>query len=325
MFWGIPSVAALFLNLAAQALPQRDLGDLLPVGPEFDEPAPVTIQTSQASHSSYTEQVSTLSRVENANSALLQPTTHAAQLTTAETGLSSHPRPTPTQTPTPRPPTPVSESKDTHTSIISTSASPNTANATWYPSPPPPVDSELAQGNAVDWRVIGIAVIAISVVATMILAVMFFDQWWGFLCDVCGRRRKWQGGGQEELVPDWERASWNFKVKDDTLPAYPSFGSPPAMQTQEGLTAHAQPWKVDMVYRLDQKMSPDDFVFPPSWAPKGNSQAPSTRGPSRQHVVQLPPSGVVDEVTAYKLHSPLSRSNTEKSTSPEDAYDGLAV
>ena len=329
MLWGIPSVAALLLNSAARALPQRDLGDLLPMGPEFDEPVSLTIQTSQFSHSSYTEQVSTLSRVESATSALLQPTTHAAQLTTAETELSSHPRPIPTQTPTPRPPTPVSKGNDTHTSITAASASQDTANPSWYPSPPPPVDSNLAKGNAVDWRVIGIAVIAISVVGTLILAVMFFDQWWGFLCDVCGRRRKWQGGGKEELVPDWERASWNFKVKEDTLPAYPSFGSPPAMQTQERPAAHAQPWKVDMVYRLDQKMSPDNFVFPPSWAPKGNSQAPGTRGvlcgPSRQHVVQFPPSGVVDEVTAYKLHSPLSRSNTEKSTSPEDAYDGLAV
>jgi hypothetical protein len=320
MLWGIPSVAALFLNSAARALPQRDLGGLLPLGPEFDEPVPVTIQTQQTSHSSYTEQASTLSRGESATSALPQPTTHAAQLTTAETGVSSRPRLTPTQIPTSRPPTPIPEGNGTHTSIIATSASQNTANPTWYPSPPP-VDSELAQGHAVDWRVIGIAVIAISVVGTMILVVMFFDQWWGFLCDVCGRGRRWQGRGKEELVPDWERASWDFKVKDDNFPAYPSFGSPPAMQIQEGLATCAQPWKIDMVYRPDQKMSSD--LFPPLGAPKDDGQVLSVPcEPSRQHVVQLPSS---NGATAYKLHSPLSRSNTEKSTPSEDAYAGLAA
>jgi len=229
MLWGISSFAALFLNSAVRALPRRALGDLLPVGPEFDEPVPVTIQTP---HSSHTEQVSTLSPVENATSALLQPTVHSAQLTTTlVTGVSSHPHLPPIQTLTSRPPTPVPEGNETPTSTIATSASQYTANLTWYPSPSP-VDPELAQGHAVDWRVIGIAVIAVSVVGTMILVITFFDQWWGFLCDVCGRRRKWQGGGKEELVPDWERGSWGFKVEDDHFPAYPSFGSPPAMGMQ---------------------------------------------------------------------------------------------
>jgi hypothetical protein len=163
--------------------------------------------------------------------------------------------------------------------------------------------------------VIGIAVIAVSVVGTMILAIVFFDQWWGFLCDVCGRRRKWRGGGKEELVPDWERGSWGFKIEDGNLPAYPSFGSPPAMQTQEGVATRAQ---VDMAYRHDQKVSPDHSGSPPLWAPKDNGQVLGTQGvpcgPTRQHVV-----------TAYELHSPLSRSNTEKSTASEDAYDGLAA
>ena len=330
MLWEISSLAALFLDSAARALPQRDLGDLLPVGPdvdpgpEFDEPVPVTIQTP---HSSHTEQASTLSLVENATSALLQPTTHAAQLTTIVIGASSHPRPTPTQTPISRPPTSVG-GNDTHTSIIATSTSQNTANPTWYPSLVP-VDSEQGQGHGVDWRVIGIAVIAVSVVGTMILVVIFFDQWWGFLCDVCGRRRKWRGRGKEEFVPDWERGSWVFKVEDDKFPAYPSFGSPPAKQMQEGMATRSQPWKVDTVYRPDQKMSPDYLVFPPSCTPKDNGQVFGTQsmacGPSRQHVVQFPPSDVVDEGTANKLHFPLCRSNTGKSTTSDDAYDGLAV
>ena len=304
MLWGISSFAALFLHSAARALPRRDLRDLLPVGPELDdsddsEPIPVNIQTP---HSSHTEQASTLFRVENSlvgigTSALLQPTpAHTAQLTTVLTVISSHPRLTPTQTSISRSPTPVSEGSETHTGVTATSTGQNTANPTWYPSPPPPVnsDSGLAQGHAVDWRVIGIAVIAVSAVGTMILVVVFFDQWWGFLCDVCGRRRKWYGGGKEELVPDWGRASWEFKVEDDPFPAYPSFGSPPGIQVQE-----AQPWKV------------------------GTKGVPC--GQSRQNVMQLSPSSFVNEVTTHKCHSPLSRSNTERTTASEDAYDGLAA
>ena len=338
MLWGISSFAALFLHSAARTLPRRDLGDLLPVGPELDdsddsEPTiPVKIQTPQSSH---TEQASTLFRIENSHveigtSALLQPTPAAhntAQLTTTVlTGLSSHLHLTPTQTSTSLSPTPVLEGGGTHTSITATNASQNTANPTRYPSPlpRPPVNSGsgVAQGHAADWRMIGIAVIAVSAVGTMILIVVFFDQWWGFLRDVCGRRRKWHRAGKEELVPDWGRASWEFKIEEDTLPAYPSFGSPLAIKV-EGVSTRVQPRKVDLA------RGPDHLESPPSWAPKENGQALGTQGvpcgPSRQNVMQFSPSGPVNEVTTYKCHSPLSRSNTEKSTASEDAYDGLAA
>jgi hypothetical protein len=334
MLWGISSFVALFLGSAARALPRRDLGDLLPVGPELDddsddsEPVPVKIPTPHLSH---TEQASTLFRIENSHvdigtSALLQPTpTHTAQLTTALTGVSSHSRLTQTQTPTSRSLTPVTEGGGTHTSVTTTSASQNTANPTWYPSPLPTVnsDSGTAQRHAIDWHVIGIAVIVVSAVGAMILIVVFFDQWWGFLCDVCGRRRKWHGGGKEEFVPDWERASWEFKVEDDTFPAYPSFVSTPVIQAQEGVATRAQPWRIDMA------RGPDHLVHPPLWAPKDNCQVLGTQGvpcgPSRQNVIQFSPSGFVDEVTTYKCHSPLSRSNTKGTTSSDDAYDGLAA
>jgi hypothetical protein len=329
MLWGISSFAVLFLHSAARALPRRDLGDLLPMGPELDdsddsEPTVVKIQTPHLSH---TEQASTLFRIENSHveidtSSLLQPTpaAHTAQLTTTvSTGLSSHLRLTPTQTSTSLSPTPVPEGSGRHTSVTATNASQNTTNPTWYPSALPPVNSGSGpQGHAVDWRVIGIAVIALSAVGTMILVVVFFDQWWGFLCDVCGRRRKWHRGGKEELVPDWGRASWDFKVQDDTFPAYPSFGSPLAIQVQD---TRAQPWKVDLA------RGPGHLESPPSWAPKDNGQALGTQGvpcgPSGQNVMQFSPSDPVNEVTTYK-HSPLSRSNTGRTTACEDAYDGLA-
>jgi hypothetical protein len=167
---------------------------------------------------------------------------------------------------------------------------------------------------------IGIAVIAISAVGAMVLIVVFFDQWWGFLCDLCGRRRRRQGKGKEELVPDWERGTWEFKVKDDNLPAYPSFGSPPVPRTQN----HAQPYP-----RPDQNSSLDWLAFPPVATLNDNGQVLGTqdgpRRPSRRRLKQFSRSGAKNEATTYKFHSPLSRSDTQKSTALEDAYDGLAT
>lgn len=322
MLWGIPSLVTVLLNSAARALPQGDLGDLLQLGPELDEPEPELYPDPKpllAPTTHRTEQASALARVGHTTSAFSQLTTHAMQLTVtvAITGVSPHPDLTPTQSPISRPPTPTSARNDTYTSVISTSnASQNTVTAS-SPSPTPAADSELSQGQAVDWRVIGIAVIAISAVGTMILLVVFFDQWWGFLCDVCGRRRRRRGGGKEELVPDWERGTWEYKVEVDNLnlPIYPSFGSPPAWRMQKGTATRAQQWKVkvDIDQGPDQNTSPD---CSPAGSSKDNSHVLGT---------QRVPCGTVDEVTTNKFHSPLSRSNTQRSATSEDAYDGLAT
>jgi len=322
MLWGNPSLVTVLLNSAARALPQGDLvGDLLQLGPELDEPEPEPdpdLKPLLTPTTHRTEQVSTLPRVGHTTSAFSQLTTHAAQLTVAITGVSPHPYLAPTQSPISRPPTPTSARNDTYTSVISTSnASQNTATAP-SPSPTPAADPELSQGQAVDWRVIGIAVIAISAIGTMILLVVFFDQWWGFLCDVCGRRRRRRGGGKEELVPDWERGTWEYKVEVDNLnlPIYPSFGSPPAWRMQKGAATHAQQCKVDIDQRPDQNTSPDCSAFPAAGSSKDNSQVLGT---------QRVPCGIADEVTTNKFHSPLSRSNTQRSATSEDAYDGLAT
>jgi len=68
---------------------------------------------------------------------------------------------------------------------------------------------------------------------------------------------------------------------------------------------------------------------PPTWALKDNGEVLGTQGvpygPPRRQPKIFSPSGVVDGATAYKYHSPLSRSDTLKSTATEDAYDGLAT
>ncbi|KAI9445059.1 hypothetical protein H4582DRAFT_879730 [Lactarius indigo] len=207
MPWKIAGFTALVFGRAVRTLPQGEFGDLLWPEidvPELDEPEIITWATYQ------TEPASTPSRVEHVTSLLHQLSSSATQLATpivtSKTPTRSHP------TPTSRSSTPTSEGHSTQTSTSATSTSPNIilpASQTWSP----PAELPQKHAHADVWRVVGIAVIAVSVVGTTILAVVFFDQWWSFLCDVCGRRKRRRKYGKEELVPDWERGSWVFRTE----------------------------------------------------------------------------------------------------------------
>lgn len=90
------------------------------------------------------------------------------------------------------------------------------------PSTPP--------GELTEWKVIGIAVITITFIGTVILAFSFFDSWWGFVCDaLCGGRgrgnRRGMKRGGEELVPDWEKRSWEFRLASEDGHRYPTMSS----------------------------------------------------------------------------------------------------
>ncbi|KAH9947127.1 hypothetical protein B0H21DRAFT_822199 [Amylocystis lapponica] len=115
-------------------------------------------------------------------------------------------------TPTPTASTPTSTPSP---GLVVESAPSSSASA-------PPGGSSVSTGTP--WKIVGVAVIAFSVVAAILLASVFFDYWWGFVRDALGRRRA--GGGVEELVPDWEKASWEVRFGDDRH-RYPSFTAPP--------------------------------------------------------------------------------------------------
>lgn len=315
MPWKIASFAVLLFCRAVRTLPQGEFGDLL--WPEFDVPEFDVPDSELSTRATYyhTEPASTPSRVEHVTSLLHQHSSSAAQLALAtpivKTPTLSH------LTPTSQPPTPTPEGVTTQTSIRVTSTSPNT---TLPASPPWSPLAGLPQRHvhADDWRVVGIAVIAVSVVGTTILAVVFFDQWWRFLCDICGRSTKRRKSGKEELVPDWERRSWEFKV-EDSFPAYPSFGSPPGRQTVEEAAFQTQSPRVDMHY--PNTLSGHSNI-PPVTILRESGQRNDMRGlPYGTSVGRLSPS---DGVSVQTPHYTLSRSDTQKTTASEDAYGGLA-
>ena len=78
-------------------------------------------------------------------------------------------------------------------------------------------------GEATEWKVIGIAVITITFITTVVLAITFFDSWWGFLRAILlGDKRN---GGDEKLVPDWDKQSWEYNLSKEDGHRYPTMAS----------------------------------------------------------------------------------------------------
>ena len=319
MLWKVASFAVLVFGRAVRTLPQGGLADLL--WPEFGIPEIDVPDPDLSTRTTYyhTEPDSTPSRIEHVTPTLLlhQLSSSAAQLALAtsiiRTRTLSH------LTPTSQLPTHTSEAHTTQTSIRVTSTSPNSTSSASLPWSPP---TELPQRHvhADVWRVVGIAVIAVGVVGTTILAVVFFDQWWSFLCDVCGRRKKRWKSGKEELVPDWERRSWEFKVEGN-LPAYPSFGSPPARQIVEEAPFQTLSPRVDDM-RRPSTLSNCSNIAPVPMLRECGQRTDMWYELSGNGVRRLSPS---NGVTVHTSHYTLSRSDTQRTTASEDAYGGLAA
>jgi len=112
------------------------------------------------------------------------------------------------------------ESRSTGTSqqTSKTTATSTSATLAYIPEAPATPPAE-----ATEWKVIGIAIISITFVATVILAVVFFDSWWGFLRDLIFGKK--HDGGSENLVPDWEKRSWEHKLANEDGHRYPTLAS----------------------------------------------------------------------------------------------------
>ena len=78
-------------------------------------------------------------------------------------------------------------------------------------------------GEATEWKVIGIAVISVTFITAVVLAITFFDSWWGFLRAIfLGDKRN---GGDEKLVPDWDKQSWEYNLSKEDGHRYPTMAS----------------------------------------------------------------------------------------------------
>lgn len=86
-------------------------------------------------------------------------------------------------------------------------------------------------GELAQWKVIGISIICVTFVAIIIMAVTFFETWSAFVRDVAGcggcrkGRDKGMQNGMEDLSPDWNRRTWEFKLANEDGHRYPTLTS----------------------------------------------------------------------------------------------------
>jgi len=134
--------------------------------------------------------------------------------------------------------TSASGSRVLTTALTTSQTTPSiTPTTTWRPSETSSADSATTSiqigyvaeapatppGEATEWKVIGIAVIAIAFITIVVLAITFFDSWWGFLRAIfLGDKHN---GGDEKLVPDWDKRSWEYDLSIEDGHRYPTMAS----------------------------------------------------------------------------------------------------
>ena len=86
--------------------------------------------------------------------------------------------------------------------------------------------SHMPPGEATEWKVIGITVFCITIIGAMMLATFFSDTLVKVFMDVClcGNKKR-KKLGEENLVPDWQMRSWEFKLADEEGHRYPTVSS----------------------------------------------------------------------------------------------------
>ncbi|KAJ3908955.1 hypothetical protein F5879DRAFT_208331 [Lentinula edodes] len=82
-----------------------------------------------------------------------------------------------------------------------------------------------------EWKVIGVGLIVIASIASMILLTVFFESWWGFVRDMCGRKNS--GRGVEEMILDSEEKTWQLNLSSQDGHRYPSATSMDSMKTHQ--------------------------------------------------------------------------------------------
>lgn len=113
--------------------------------------------------------------------------------------------------------------------LMTGSAATALAQPTQDKDKPDRMPSSSSASSSDSWKIIGVAVICFIAVVVVLVVAVFFDTWWHFVRDLFRSRR---AGEQEEMVPDWHKASWEVRLGDRQR--YPSFGSVPASPVLRG-------------------------------------------------------------------------------------------
>jgi hypothetical protein len=120
--------------------------------------------------------------------------------------------------------------------------------------------SHMPPGEETEWKVIGITVFCITIIGAMMLATFFSDTLIKAFKDVClcgNRKRKKRG--EENLVPDWQMRSWEYKLADEEGHRYPTVSS--------SLQSMAEKSKSEMQLAVSPMVAPPEASYLPELDP----------------------------------------------------------
>jgi hypothetical protein len=120
------------------------------------------------------------------------------------------------------------QSSDSPTFSVSSLANPVILAPTETPSPSA-TDNQLLTGSRT-WKIVGVSLIVITFVAVTTFVVVFFDHWWRFLRDLLFR--KGTASDFEDLVPDWEKRTWEIRLAEEGGHRYPTLSASDALSRQ---------------------------------------------------------------------------------------------
>ncbi|KAI0695611.1 hypothetical protein BC835DRAFT_1305936 [Cytidiella melzeri] len=319
-------LAALFLSnfVLGSAVPVsvRALNDVFP---GFDYPLPVETQAEQHAHEgdpspTHTTKTPIAVVTSSSPSEKSKDTSTQSRQQSTTSGTSSSPV---INTPTASLSSGTASSTNQPSSTISNIAA-STPTAT---STPPPAEEQTSSRGSQEWKVVGVAVIAFSSVAAILLLSVFFDHWWGFIRDLFWKKKR--KDNVEELIPDWEAASWEIRVGGDRH-RYPTI--PPAALTKEEEFGHSKAHTLTSVENVagigsGRKVEGYSNITP---RPEYQHGSPWTRGlglsplpPVAQSHVQRPP-GLPGHTLRRQDSNPFEPKMNPPSPAFTDPYGGIA-
>ncbi|CAK5280326.1 unnamed protein product [Mycena citricolor] len=93
-----------------------------------------------------------------------------------------------------------------------------------------PVLPASGASDVAKWKVVGIATLGAVVVSAVLLAIVYFDTWYGTLLALFGKQHDF---GKEEMVPDWAKGEWEFKIASEDGHRYPTMSSLESMTKKD--------------------------------------------------------------------------------------------
>ncbi|KAF7307139.1 ABC transporter protein [Mycena indigotica] len=87
-----------------------------------------------------------------------------------------------------------------------------------------PGDTSTTSSAAAQWKIIGVTTVGIAVVAGFLLCILYYDALWGCMLAMVGKKKR-KNKGTEDLVPDWARGEWEYKIASEDGHRYPTMAS----------------------------------------------------------------------------------------------------